>query len=378
MARWRFALLVLMTLGLPQCTRYDNLEPLQDALFDTRLRPAAQDFSLARNGSELDLVFADRSSLGLVLAQIRDDPSANPSFSLESTTYLDRISDLPGNDPLFGVHILFQEGPERHLLYLDRKTDERSLLKYIHWGSDGGRATIDVLPFTGRPLAALRGEDGALEVYLEAGRQLLRQSFKPAAAAEILRSSFSLAGAVWTLASDRVQGFTAYDDLSHRLIFFRRNGHSLDQTVLAHFGVVHSSAVADDGTVSCLAYDQQQYRIVLFQQDRSSAGFRVQSVTPARDVRCLGMFFYGGSAFFLFSEQTDPRAGGDSYRLSMLVPQAGAGKAGYRRVVLQKGALPITCLRTVSAADHLYVALLQGSVRFLRLDLKNYLRRESD
>jgi hypothetical protein len=378
MAARNSALLLLMALGLFSCSQNANLKPSQESLFDTRLNPATQCFSLAKTENGLDLVFADRGSLALVSARILIDSSSDQPFALGATTYLDRVSDMPGNDPLFGSHVYYSDGPQRYLLYLDRKSDERELLKLISWGPEGGKATIDVLPFTGRPVAILRGDDGVLEVYFEEGHRLRRQSLQPAAVEETLRGSFSPAGTVSILESDRVHGFTAFDYLSHRLILFRRSGRSIDQTVIAHFGVVHFSTFAADGTVMCLAYDQQQSHIVLFQQDQAGPGFHVQPVAPARDVRCLGMLVYRGLDFFLFSEQTDPRSGGASYRLSMLVPQPGARNPGYRRVILRQDSSPVTCFRTVMSADSLYVAWLQGSVQFLRLDLKDYLRKESD
>jgi hypothetical protein len=370
-----------MAFGQIQCSRSNDFDQPQAAPFDTSFTPASPSFSLALAGNSLDLVFADRNSSALVLAEILASASSNPPFVSGVTTYLDRISDMPGTDPLFGAHLFFAEGQDRHLLYIDRKADERMLLKYIHWGSDGGKAskaTIDVLPFIGRPLAAFRDEDGMLEVCYETNLQLYRRSLKPTATAEILRSPFSSAGAVSMLDGQGVHGFTAFDEPSRRLLLFRRNGLSFDQTSVARFGVVHSSAVADDGTVSILAFDQQKSRIVLFQQTWPGADFHDQPVCPGREVRCLAMFSYRGSSFFLFSEQTDPRTRKDPYQLSLLIPEVGARTLKYHRHILSSGSQPFPFFRTVLAGDLLYVGFLQGSVRLLRLELKNYLRSVSD
>ncbi len=379
MARLKSLWLVLLTLGMLQCSRSNDLDQPEPAAFDTRLMPAVQSFSLARAGSNLELVFADRSSLALVLAELLILPSADPPFSMGSVTFLDRISDMPGEDPLFGTHLFFTAGEDRHLLYLDRAADERMLLKHIHWAQNGGNATIEALPFYGRPLAALPGDDGQLELYFESGHLLCRQLLEPGAAAESLGISISTAGTVSMLANERFQGFTVFDQLSQSLVLFRKNGRSLDRTVIAHFGAVHFSALSDDGTVSILAYDQQKKRIVLFQDDRSGTSFNAYPVTLANEVLCLGMFSYEGMTFFLCSERFESLSRSASFQLSLLIPRSAAlKKLSYRRQVLHSGSSPIPCFRTVTGADELYVALQQGSVRFLRLDLKGYLRSESD
>jgi hypothetical protein len=99
----------------------------------------------------------------------------------------------------------------------------------------------------------------------------------------------------------------------------------------------------------------------------------------AYEVLCLGMFFYEGMPFFLYSEHVGPLGRKSSYQLSLLIPRSATlERLSYRRQILQSGAMPIACFRTVADSDLLYVALLQGSVRFLRLNLKDYLRSESD
>ncbi len=379
MARLKSIWLVLLVSGMLQCSGRNDLDQPMPAAFDTGFTPAVQSFSLARAGGKLELVFADRSSLALVLARVLILPSADPPFSLGSVTFLDRISDMPGEDPLFGTHLLFSTGEDRHLLYLDRAADERLLLKHIHWTQDGANATIEALPFNGRPLAALPGDEGQLELYYEAGQQLCRQRLEPGAAVEPLGISISAEGEASMLSSERFQGFTAFDRLSQRLMLFRKNGRSLQRTEIARFGAVHCSALGDDGTVLALAYDQAKKRIVLFQEDSSGQGFKTFPVTLADEVPCLGMFSNYGMTFFLYSERVESLSRSASYRLSLLVPRgASFRRLSYRRQVLQEGSSPIPCFRAVTGEGELYVALQQGSIRFLRLDLKPYLRSESD
>jgi hypothetical protein len=378
MANSKSLVLLLMTFGLLHCSRGNDLQRPQPAPFDTGCTPAWPSFSLAQTGNSLHLVYADRNSSALVLAEFLAPASPGATFVSGATTYLDRINDLPGSDPLFGAHLLLTEGQDRHLFYIDRRANERILLKYVHWGPDGGNATIDVLPFTGQPLAALRGENDLLEIFLEAGQLLWRQPLKPAATAEILLSPFASAGAVSLLDGQGVHGFTVFDELSHRLLLFRHNGLAVEQMTVARFGEVHSSAVADDGTVRILAFDQRHSRIVLFQQLRPGTAFQEQPLCPGRDVRCLAMFFYMGSPFYLFSGQTDPRAGKGPYQLSLLVPELGGRTSRYNRQILQHGSRPFPFFRAVRGGDLLYVAFLEGSIRLLRLELGDYLRNDSD
>jgi hypothetical protein len=225
----------------------------------------------------------------------------------------------------------------------------------------------------------LQGDYGQLELYFESGQLLCRQSLEPGAVAESLGISLSAAGAVSMLADESFQGFTVFDQLSQSLILFRKNGRSLDQTAIAHFGAVHFSALSADGTVLILAYDQVKKRIVLFQQDRSGTSFKAYPVTVANEVLCLGMFSYEGMVFFLYSERVESLSHSVSYQLSLLIPRSAPfRRLSYRRQVLQSGWLPIPCFRTVADGSEQYIALQQGSVRFLRLDLKAYLRSESD
>lgn len=379
MARLKSLWLALSVFVMLQCSGSNDLDQPKPAAFDTRLMPAVQSFSLARAGSNLELVFADRSSMALVLAQVLVLPSSDPPFSMGSVTFLDRISDMPGDDPLFGTHLFFTAGADRHLLYLDRAANESMLLKHIRWAQNGGNATIEALPFYGRPLAALPGDDGQLELYFESGQLLYRQSLEPGAVAESLGISISAAGAVCLLADESFQGFTVFDELSQSLMLFRKNGRSLDRTAIAHFGAVHFSALIDDGTALILAYDQPKKRIVLFQQDRSGTSFKAYPVTVGNEVLCLGMFSYEGMIFFLYSERAESLSRSASYQLSLLIPRSAAlRRLSYRRQVLQSGSLAIPFFRTVTDEGELYVALQQGSVRFLRLDLKGYLRSVSD
>jgi hypothetical protein len=379
MGRLKSLLLALLAFGMLECSGNDEHLPARPAAFDTRLVPSVQSFSLALAGGSLDLVFADRNSLVLAKVEILPAPSSNPPFSLGTLTFLDRISDMPGDDPLFGAQLFFTQATDRHLLYLGRAADESMLLKHIHWQQNAGNATIDALPFAGRPLAAMPGDDGTLELYFENGGMLCRQPLKPGAAAETLLGSFGPARSASMLADERLQAFTVFDLQSQRLILFRKNGRSLDPTVVCPFGAVHFSAMSPDGKAMILAYDQPKKRIVLFQENQSGAGFNARPVTVANEVSCLGMFFYDGMPFFLYSERVGPRSGRALYQLSLLIPRSAAlERLSYRRQILQSGASPIPCFRAVASSDRLYLALLQGSVRFLRMNLRDYLRSESD
>lgn len=297
---------------------------------------------------------------------------------MKTVSYLDRISDQPAADALFGAHLFFTEGGDRHLFYVDRKADEQILLKHVRWAAAGGNALIDVLPFSGRPIWACRNEDGTMEVFYEKERGLFRQTVKPSSASELLISPFDSAGAVSLLDGRDVRGFTAYDHVSQRLILFLRRGSSFSRHPVARFGAVHSCASAEDGSVRIAAFDQQHSRIVLFRQSQPDSDFEERLLAPAREVGCLGVFFHRGLPFYLYSERSEPGAGEDPYRLALLAPESGRPMTRYRRYILCSGPIPILRFRSVIDADLLYVAYLQDSVRLLRLDLRNYLRSESD
>ena len=297
------------------------------------------------------LSYVDRDSRSLVLAAV--DGSSPPA-------YLDRITDLPEQDPLAGAHLLFAAGDELHLLYLDRQSEESLLLKYVRKSLSAGTTWLDLLPGSGRPLAAFPSAAG-LEVFLERDQTLFREGPRP----QTVRTPFRSEGQASLFATEGLRGFTVYDGQTHRLLLFHLRGQEVESLEVARFGQAQDSAVDGQGRLQILTYDPRSFRILLYRTEDLASGFQVQPVTLARGTSSLALVRLPGGQGFLFNEisaRQHPR-----YQVSLLhfLPAE-----GYQKTVLYRSEYPVTALRAMPASEALYVALLQEDLRVLRVEYR--------
>lgn len=318
----------------------------------------ADSFSLAVASGVPYVAYTDRESLALVLT------AAEPAAG---TDYLDRITSIPENDSLLGSQIMLG-GSQLHLFYLDRRSEEAPLLKYVRKDPATGNSWLDVLPAPGKPVAALLGDRGEFELFLEMDQGLYWQRYPSSAPPSLLAAPFASGGPAAVLGSQAdpagFRGFTVFDLLSQRLLLFRQQGAEVVATTIARFGRVHGSIFAADGTVQVLAYDPRSLRIVLFQAEAPTADFRSQPVTLSRGTSSLALVNFAGRTAFLFNELEASEAG--PYLISVLVP---VRQGGYRKLTLHRSANPLGSFRTAQTADSLYVAFQEGTLRVLRLEL---------
>lgn len=316
-------------------------------------------FSLSGDPAAPYLFYLDRESRALVLtAADGSSPRA----------YLDRITDLPEQDPLLGAHLLFADGDDIHLLYLDRQSEDSRLLKHFKRSGKSGTSWIDVLPASGKPLAAFLSGNGSLDLFVERDQALFRES--PQRDSEPVRSPFSSAGRVSRIAAEGFQGFTVFDALSHRLLLFRIRGNGIEQLAIARFGEAHDSLLAPDGRLQAVVYDPRSFRILLYSTEDPASGFDIQPVTLSRGTSSLALVRLPDGLGFLYNE-TAARSQ-RRYLISLLHPWSGDR---YQKTVLYRSARPIASLHAAQARDVLYVAFLEDNLRVLRVEF-NALNRK--
>jgi len=282
------------------------------------------------------------------------DPSGVPE-------YLDRITDLPENDSLLGSHLLLGGEGFLHLLYLDSRSEEMRLLKYVKKDPRSGTSWIDVLPESGKPVAAWPAEGGGIEIFLERDGALYRLRYPGSAPARQVKAPFSTGGPASFLSS--LRGFTVFDRASQRLLLLYDRAGETAEAEVARFGEAHPACLAADGTLQVLAYDPRSLRLVLFESRDPQEGFRERPVTLARGTTCLALARCGERPLFLFNETEVGRR--TRHVLSLLAP---AGRSGYRKYLLHEGDAPVTGLRTAPSASGLYVAFQEDALRVAELD----------
>ncbi len=292
------------------------------------------------------LTYVDRDTRALVLAAV--DGSTPPA-------YLDRISDLPEQDPLSGAHLLFAAGEELHLLYLDQ--EESLLLKHVRKGLQSGTTWIDVLPANGKPLAAFPTPAG-LDLFLERDQELLREGPLPGR----VRAPFRSQGAPSRFAAGKFQGFTVYDEVTRRLLLFLLRGQGVESREVARFGQVQDSAVDPEGRLEILAYDPRSSRILLHRTADPASGFQVQPVTLSRGTTSLALVQLPSGPGFLYDELSTR---GPRHQVSLLHFQP---ETGYVKTVLHRCPGPISALRASPQPDALFVAVLEDSLKVLRVE----------
>jgi hypothetical protein len=336
-----------------------ELSPLE--VLQAPVLPPPGSFSLAACPSGAWLVYADPETRALVLADLQG--AVKPA-------YLDRVTDLLEQDPLLGAHLLFAEGDNLHLLYLDRQSEESMLLKYVRkTGSEA--AVIDVLPVVGRPVAAFVLAGGALDLFLERDQGLYREG--PLGSTVPLLLPFRPAGPASRIASGETRGFTVFDSGSRRLLLFLEGGTGVRSYTVARFGEAQDSLLTRGGRIQTAAYDPHTSHLVLFESSDPDRGFSVQPVTLSRDTDSLALIDFDGRPGFLFNE-TAPR-GERRHLISLLYPSGGSGTA-YEKAVLHRSSRPASGLRAVRYGSSVYVAFFEETLRVLRVDLAALGRRQ--
>jgi len=310
------------------------------------------DFSLISTQGRPWLVYVARDTRALVLAAPQ---------SASAPAYLDRITDLPEQEPLSGAHLAFAAGEDLHLLYLDRQSEDSLLLKHVRRSSGAQTAWLELPPGSGRPLAAFLREPG-MEVFFERDGGLYREGAREGPAV-LVRAPFRSQGRACRFAAGGLEGFTVFDEVTHRLLLFLLRGAQVLDVEVARFGQVQDSGVDPAGRLEILAYDPRSFRILLYRSQDPTAGFEVQPVTLSRGTTSLSLLHLPAGPAFLFNELS-PRDR-SSHQLALL---AFSPQSGYRKTVLHRSQQPIAAVRGLAGQTALFAALLEEELLVLRVD----------
>jgi hypothetical protein len=339
--------------------------------------------SLARSGGRLLAVFSDWKTTSLCIAEI----PLGPHLPVESpkTQIIDKIDVTPPLSPVFGRHVLVIRGGEETVFYLDRRSEEKSVLKLASRSRDSDQWKLDVIEPSGSPISVLTDGEGGLALFW-ATESLVTLSLPGARAPLSLLSPFSPVGTASLLAEggtaagteSRARGFTVFDSVRRSLIAFRWDNGQLRQSIVPGCGPVHSSILTPEGLLAVLTWDPGKRRIFLLEEQAGSHVFLRTTVALSEGTNALSLVPSAGrsslsrpdtmrrqSGFLFLFDEVKRRGGGKvSYRLCVLEPGV-----RYRKRVLLSGDTPIGGFATLPANDALYILALQGDLKLLRLSL---------
>ena len=326
--------------------------------------------SLARRGDALLAVFPDWETTSLSVSELPLGPElpAVPPIP----RIIDKIDAAPPLSPSFGLHVLAARGGVARVLYIDRESGDRLVLKLASRGESEKLWTLDVVEPQGLPVAVVPGAPGRIDLFWARG-SLLFTAFPGLSAPATLLSPFLPVGRASLLGDDGEAGFTVYDSASRTLLAFRRDGDGFRRTPIPEGGPVHSAILTPEGLIAVVSWNPEKKRISLLEQE-AGGEFRKTTVTlceGTHSVAILQVTRAGAGAppsrLYLFDETTRTGAGRASYALCMIEP----GNR-YRRKVLLASAEPIACFSALAAEGALYVLVLHGKLDLLRLGLQSF------
>ncbi len=329
--------------------------------------PAAPFLSLARSPGSLYAVFADRSTTTLDMLVLPEGPHL-PSVS-PATEVIDKVDVAPPLSPAFGEHLFSIAGGSAAVLYLDRATDVKNVLKLATRKLSEAQWNLDVLEPSGDPLLLDSDEAGGFGAAWSSSML----SYRPAGSqvsASVPPVAFKLEGRP---CPDGAGGFTAFDSLTSQLIAARWTGSGFSTQVVPGGGPVQASLRSAAGLLRVVSWDAKARRLVLHKQNASGGVFSSETVTVCDGTEEVALLPGQTDATFLvlFDQVLSLGAGKTSSQLSLIAPGPILGARGtrYRKAVLCSGDSNIGGFAAVRTSDALYVLVSQGDLKLLRIAL---------
>ena len=333
--------------------------------------PSAPFLSLAELSGTLYAVYADRATTTLNLVQVPTGPhlpSAAPAPQV-----IDKVDTVAPLSPVFGEHLLSVAGGTAAVMYLDRETDVKNVLKVATRSTGDQQWSLEVLEPTGDPLALIPDEGGGFDAAWSAG--LL--SYRPVHQREttgVPALPFQVRGRP---SSDGAGGFAAYDTLTSSLLFMKWSGSGFTTRVIDGGTPVHASLRSAAGRLKVVTWDQRTRRIVLHQETGretdTTGAFSTATVTLSDGTNQLALLRGGSesSVMVVFDETHAAGAGRTVSQVSLIAPGSLLGGWGgrYRKAVVTSGDAPIDGLAAARTADALYVLVSQGDLKLFRIPL---------
>ncbi|UCF98606.1 MAG: hypothetical protein JSV89_03490 [Spirochaetaceae bacterium] len=328
-------------------------------------------FSMHLSANHLYMIYPslDALSLNLVSAEISSDP-LRPAVN--DTTYLDRISYSPDIDENFGSHLFLSEDRLHHILYIDRESEESSVLKWLSKTDSEENWWIDAVPGFGKPLVARADQEGSLQTVIAEGSTLslyrLTREGHPEPKALLPAGTLRPRGDVSVVRRGDYWAFTVYDDISKRLYVIHHLNDKLEAEPIYPAGAVHYSTIVD-GRLLILLFQPAQSSIALLDRAlihaevRDQQPFDVKSITLCEGTTSVFLTTYKEKRLFLFNERVTNQQDQSIYQLALLRPESAESK--YEKRILVKGEDQIQAFAALKNGDLLYVLYLRGGALIL-------------
>jgi hypothetical protein len=311
-------------------------------------------------------VFSDRETTSLALARVPDGPLPAQA---PAPRLIDRIDSAPPPSATFGEHAAAASAGSVAALYLDREREDHTVLKLASGPADGADWRLDILEPPGRPVAVIPLPGGRFGSVWAGPSSLLYRP--PGGPDQILRTGFSLQGRACPI--DDGRGFTVFDRVTARLLWFRMNVASFDSGEINGPGPVHASVLlpgsgaGGDGPagadrLAVVSYDPGSRRIFLDEQQPSGA-FARTTVTVCDGTTWLFLAPWGRGYLFLYDDVRPMGGGRTLAELSLLAPDG----PRYRRTVISSGEEPLWAAAALAGDGVLTVAVLRESLAVLRI-----------
>ena len=232
--------------------------------------------------------------------------------------YLDRVTDLPEQDLLLGAHLLFADGRQPSPAVPGPAVRRQPAAQVRPKERAAEAALIDVLPGSGKPVAAFALATESLDVFLERDQALYREGPQARAGAQPLsaeparRAVSPRTGSRASRCSTRPRAACCCSS--------SRTGAGITGGGALRGGAGQRSTRRD---ASRSGLRPAHLRILLFESANPADGFSVRPVTLSRDTSSLALVGCAGGPGFLFNEisaRGEPR-----YLISLLYSSARQG-----------------------------------------------------
>ena len=324
--------------------------------------------SLADAGDSLMCVYSSPATTTLDAVQVPVGPRLPQEAP--SAYVIDKIDSAPPLAPGFGQHVLTVQQGVAHVLYQDRRSESKTVLKIASRGPQETQWRLDVLEPAGDPVALLPGPRGAPVAFWSANA-LLARPLAASAEPQSLRSPFHL-GSRPSVAGPTA--FTAFDTDADELVAVTGAADGWSLSAVRGAGAVQASLVTPKGLLSVLSWDARTRRLLLHEQREATGDFVRTTVTLCNGTTSVALLPgpTPSTYLFVFDEVRAGSVGSASHQVSVIAPGPVLGALGarYRKAVLCAGDAPVQSLSAVVSGKALYVLVLQRDLKLLRVDLR--------
>jgi hypothetical protein len=329
--------------------------------------PSAAFLSIAELSGSLSAVYADPATTTLDLIEIpggRHLPSTAPAPVL-----IDKVDVVAPLSPTFGEHVLSVAGGATAVLYLDRETDVKSVLKLATRSASQQQWDLETLEPAGDPLALVPGQGGGFDAAWCSG--LL--SYRPAGHGATLGVPVLPFRVQGRPSQDGTGGFTVFDALTSSLLFVRWTETGFTTQPIEGGTPVQASLRTAAGRLKVVTWDSRTRRIILHEEASPGAGLSTATVTLCDGTRQLALLPGDSESTVLvvFDETHSVGAGKTAYQVSLIAPGSLLGGRGsrYRKAIVTSGETPIDGFAATRTPDALYVLVSQRDLRLFRIPL---------